>query len=186
MKRNLFFLAIFFNLMLSSVSFAATNSNSNSAAMDQAKQDYGVYLEKLKELSQQYAQMTSQIKQVIKEQGVPTVDENTGQIKVTHDLNFSDTGPIRETEKEIKIVIEKPGLKKDSIHINIENDRTLHIQAVKKAVYAGQPEEVFDESYTLSSPVQSKNTSAKYEDGILTVTLQKIQTSTKTIPVPVQ
>ena len=179
--RLMILITVFFNC---GVLFAATNTN--DPAYDQARQDYRAYLEKLKELSQQYNQVTSQIKQVIKEEGIPTVDENTGQIKITHDLNFSNSGPIRETEKEIKLVMEKPGLKKDSIRINIEDNRILHVQAVKKAIEAGQQEAPFDETYNLPVPVQDSNTHAKYEDGILTVTLQKIQTSKKTVPVPVQ
>ena len=166
--------------------FAATNSNTNDPACDQAKQDYRAYLEQLKALSNQYNQVTSEIKKVIKEEGVPTVDENTGQIKITHDLNFSDISPIRETDKELTIIIEKPGLKKDSIHVTIENNRVLHIQAVKKAVDADQREESFDTTYDLPSLVRDNDTNAKYDDGILTVTLQKVQTSKKTVPIVVQ
>ena len=185
--KNIFYPLILFPIFFNSgVLFAATNSNTNDPAYDQAKQDYRTYLEQLKALSNQYNQVTSEIKKVIKEEGVPTVDENTGQIKITHDLNFSDNSPIRETEKEIKVTLEKPGLRKDSIRIDIENDRTLHIQAKKKAAESGQQEEVFDETYSLPSPVQGKNTNARYEDGILTVTLQKTPASKKTVPVLVQ
>jgi len=179
-------LAVFFIASFGFVAWAATNSNTADSAADQARQDYRAYLEKLKELSTQYGQITGQIKEVIKEEGVPTIDENTGQIKITHDLNFSGSGPVQETEKDIKIVIEKPGLKKDSIRVTVENNRTLRIRAVKKAGQAGQQEERFEEAYDLSSPVQDNNTHAKYEDGILTVTLQKIQTPKKTVPVLVQ
>ena len=186
MKNIFYFLILITVFFKCEISSAATNSNTNDPAYDQAKQDYSTYLERLKELSKQYNQVTSQIKEVIKEEGVPTLDENTGQIKITHDLNFSDNGAIRQTEKEIKVVVEKPGLKKDSIHISIEDGRMLRIQAVKKAAEANQQEEPFDASYDLPSPVRDNNTSARYEDGILTVTLQKIQTSKKTVPVPVQ
>ena len=179
-------------LFLSSVSNAMgnsqdqNNSQKTGTSMDQAKQDYRLYLAKLKELTQQYDQVTSQVKKVIKEEGVPTWDEKSGKIKITHDLDLSDNGPIRETETEIKVVLEAPGLKKDSLRVNVENENILHIHAVKKAVNPDNREEPYEQNYELPSPVQDKNTSAKYEDGILTVTLRKIPVTKKIVPVTVE
>ena len=162
------------------------NSQNNDASINQAKQDYRLYLDKLKELSAQYGQVTNQMKKVIKEEGVPTWDDKTGQIQITHDLNFSDNGPVRETEKEVKLILEVPGLKKDSIRVSVEDETVLRIQAVRKAVEDGGQEEPVEQTFNLPSRVQDKNTHAKYEDGILTVTLQKILTPKKTVAVPVQ
>ena len=189
---NLFIFLLFANSSLAmGNSQNQDNSQTPNAATEQAKQDYALFLQKMKELGKQYGQVTGQMKQVIKEQGVPTWDDQSGTIKITHDLNLNDTAvsnnaPFKETDKEIKAILELPGLKKNSIRIQIENERLLHIQAVKKSVDAGSEEQPFNQSYNLPSAVQEKNTSARYEDGILTVTLQKLQTSGKTVSVPVQ
>ena len=109
--KKLAILAAFFILFLSPLSNAMgnsqdqNNSQKSDSSTDQARQDYRVYLAKLKELAQQYNQVTSQVKKVIKEEGVPTWDDKNGGIKITHDLDLSDNGPIRETEKEIKVVL---------------------------------------------------------------------------------
>ncbi len=182
--------SVFFFFLFSSFSLAMGNSQDTSttgnANTDQARQDYRLYMEKLKELSQQYSQITSEVKKVIKEEGVPAWDEQTGTIKISHDVNFSDNGPVRENEKEIKIILELPGLKKESIRIQVENERVLRIQAVKKAVDPGSFEQPYESIYELASAVQDKNTSARYEDGILTVTLQKLQAPKKIVPIAVR
>ena len=180
--RYLLVLSTFF---FSGVTFAIGNSqnqdnsqNSNSIATDQAKREYRVYLEKLKELSKQYSQVTAEVKKVIQEEGVPTWNDKSGKIEITHDLDFSENGPFKETEKEIRLVLEAPGLKKESIRVSVKNGNILHIQAIKKATDPEGREEPYEENYRLPSPVQDKNTSAKYQDGVLSVTLQKIDKNT--------
>ncbi len=202
-SRKLAVLAALFVLLLAPASNAMGNSQNqdtttqSNAAVDQAKQDYRNYISKLKELSKEYGAVTSQIKQVIKEEGIPTFDEQTGELKMTHDLNFSaaaaptqfsNTGPFRvsETDTEIKVVLEVPGLKKNSIRVNIENERVLRVEAVRKAMDTGGKEEPVEQSFQLPSPVQDKNTSARYEDGVLGITLKKMPVTKKIVPVTVQ
>ncbi len=182
---------IFFFLFLSCSSFAMGNSQNqdssqNNASLDQAKKDYAVFLQKLNEMSQQYGQVTSQVKEVVKEQGVPVWDEQTGTMKVSHDVNFTSGAPIYETEKEIKVVLEKPGLRKNSIVVTIEDDKTLRVHAFKKAQIDGQPEEPVDVLYSLPAAAAAAHPKARYEDGILTVTIQKSLTPKKSVFVPVQ
>ena len=162
------------------------NSQTHNASLDQAKQDYALFLQKMKELGAQYSQVTGEMKKVVKEQGVPVWDDTTGTIKVSHDVNFTDNGPIHETDNEIRVVLEKPGLKKDSIHVTIENDKTLHVLALKKASEVGRPDEPMDETYELPTLVPDPKPHAKYEDGVLTITIQKPLLSKKTVSVPIQ
>ena len=190
-----YFLATFFIFVLFSDASQAMgnsqnqnqdNAQTNNGSLDQAKRDYAVFLEKMKELGAQYSQVTGEMKKVVKEQGVPVWDDKTGTIKISHDVNFSDNGPVYETDNEIRVVLEKPGLKKDSIRVTIENDKTLHIQALKKALDAGQADEAVDEVYELPTLVPDPKPNAKYEDGILTVTIQKPLLPKKTVAVPIQ
>ena len=182
------FLSVFFIfLCFSAVSQAMGNSQtqSDNASTDQAKKDYALFLEKMKELGKEYGQVTGEIKKVVKEQGVPVWDDKEG-IKISHDVNFSGNGPVYETDSEIKILLEKPGLKKGSIRLTIEDEKTLHVWALKKSLEDGQPDEVVDETYELPSTVPNPQPHAKYEDGILTITIQKPLIAKKTVDVPVQ
>ena len=187
-KKSAFFILF---LGFASVSQAMGNSQGqdntqNNPAMEQAKKDYAVLLKQLGEMGKQYSQVTAEAKKVIKEEGVPVWDDKSGTIVVSHDVNFSGSGPFSQTEKEIKYVFEKPGLKKGSIRVTIENDRILHIQAFKKSLDEGQPDEKIDEKYELPTVASDPRPQAKYEDGILTVTIQKPFIPKKTVNVPVQ
>lgn len=166
------------------------NTTGGGQVSEEARESYRAYIAQLKELSRQYGQITSQVSKVIKEEGVPTWDESTGTIKMSHDVNFSSaasaSGDVKETENEIRIIVEAPGLKKDSIRVEIENEKLVRVRAVKKALEAGGSEQPFESSYQLSSSVQDKNAAARYEDGILTVTLKKIPVSKKIVPVTVR
>lgn len=194
MKRAAVLAALPF-LFLASLSAAMGSSQggdsaSTNPATEKAREDYRAYVAQLKELGRQYGQITSEVSKVIKEEGVPAWDESTGTIKMTKDIDLSSKasapGAVHEADKEIKIVIEVPGLKKDSIRVEIENERLVRVRAVKKAVEPGSTEQEFESAYELPSAVQDKNASARYEDGVLTVTLQKIQAAKKIVPVTVR
>jgi len=162
------------------------DNSQNSASVEQAKKDYAVFLQKLAEMGQQYNQVTAQTKQVVKDQGIPVWDDKEGKIKISHDLNFSDNGAVHETENEVRVVLEKPGLRKGSIRVTIEDDRMLHLKAFKKSLEAGQPDELVDEKMQLPAGISDTHPQARYEDGILTVTIPKSVVPQKTVDVPVQ
>lgn len=187
-KKSVFFLIF---LGFTAVSQAMGNSQGqdntqNNPGMEQAKKDYAVLLQKLGEMGKQYSQVTAETKKVIKEQGVPVWDDKTGTIVVSHDVNFSGTGPVTQTDREIKYMFEKPGLRKGSIRVTIEDDRILHIQAFKRSLQNGQPDELVDEKYELPMIVSDRRPQARYEDGILTIKIQKPLYPRKTVDVPVQ
>ncbi len=165
MKKTIF-LAFVMSLAVSS----GWCVDQQSAAVEQAKADYRVYLQQLKELSKQYSQVTGEMKKVIKEEGVPVWDEDTGGITISHDLDFTDLGPIEETDKEIRVTINMAGVRKNTIKAYIEDDMILHVEGIKRV---GDKDKRVERKIELPSPVSDKKPKAKYEDGLLTVTIRK-------------
>lgn len=95
---------------------------------------------------------------------------------------FVPTTDIFETEDALTLVMEVPGVGKDAIDITTEND-VLKIEAkIDPAKYDGM-EPLYTEynvghfarSFTLSNKIDQQQISAKLEDGVLTLTLKKVQ-----------
>ncbi|HTS89334.1 MAG TPA: Hsp20/alpha crystallin family protein [Gemmatimonadales bacterium] len=90
---------------------------------------------------------------------------------------------IFEDADGIKIAIELPGLKAEDVKLTIEND-TLTIrgekrqQAEEKTTKVHRYERsygVFERSFTLPNTVDGDRVAAKFESGVLTVTLPKAE-----------
>lgn len=90
---------------------------------------------------------------------------------------------IFEDGEGIKISIELPGLRPDDVKLTIEND-TLTIRGEKKQVAEEKTTKVhryertygsFERSFTLPSTVDTERVVAKFENGVLTVTLPKAE-----------
>jgi HSP20 family molecular chaperone IbpA len=95
---------------------------------------------------------------------------------------FVPTTDIFETEDALTVVMEVPGVGRDAIDITTEND-VLKIEAkIDPAKYDGM-EPLYTEynvghfarSFTLSNKIDRQQISAKLEDGVLTLTLKKVQ-----------
>jgi len=95
---------------------------------------------------------------------------------------FVPTADIFETEDALTVVMEVPGVDREAIDINIEND-VLKIEAkIDPAKYDGM-EPLYTEynvghfarSFALSNKIDRQQISAKLEDGVLTLTLKKAQ-----------
>ncbi len=93
---------------------------------------------------------------------------------------FVPTTDIFETEDALTVVMEVPGVGRDAIDINVEND-VLKIEAkIDPSKYEGM-EPLYTEynvghfarSFTLSNKIDQEQISAKLEDGVLTLTLKK-------------
>lgn len=179
----LFCLISISQMFLSATSFAETSKNSNDAAVAQAKTDYKSYLEQLKAISQQYQEVTGEIKKVIKDEGFPVWNEETGEITMEHDLDMPNPdnagANIKQNNAELVVSTELPGLKKDSIRVSILDGKALRILGQKKA-----NDEKVERLIQLPSLVQDKGQKAKYEDGVLVVTLKKSTSSPKEVVVP--
>jgi HSP20 family protein len=90
---------------------------------------------------------------------------------------------VEETEKEVFVRAEVPGMKADDIDLSI-HDNTLVISGEKKEteerkeggyVYQERRYGSFRRQVSLPSAVDAETVSAEYKDGVLHVTLQKSQ-----------
>lgn len=90
---------------------------------------------------------------------------------------------IFEDKEGIKIVAEIPGVNPEDVKLSLENN-TLTIRGEKKQVAEEKTERVhryersygvFERSFALPSTVDSDQVDAEYSNGLLTVTLPKVE-----------
>ncbi|MEQ8338272.1 MAG: Hsp20/alpha crystallin family protein [Cyclobacteriaceae bacterium] len=95
--------------------------------------------------------------------------------------SYSPTVDVAETEKEFEIQFHLPGMKKENININVDNDR-LTVSGERK--FENEKKEknyhkveshygTFSRSFYLPDTVNAEKIDASYKDGILTVTVPK-------------
>ena len=186
MNKKSIFLTIF--LMMSFIPALLADTQDQNANYDQARQNYRTYLEQLKTLSQQYSQVTGQMKQFLKEEGVPQWNENTGEISVqpyvepvsATNNSVLDKAQVQETDKDMTVSVDLPGAKKDSIKVSIQDGKLLHITAARKIQNTDQ---AIEKLIALPVPAQERGTRAKYEDGVLTITILKAAKKEVVVPV---
>jgi len=97
---------------------------------------------------------------------------------------YVPTTDIFETEDALTLVMELPGVEKQAIDVNVEND-VLRIEArIDFAKYEGL-EPLYTEynighfarSFTLSNKIDQQQISAQLDNGVLTLTLKKSKES---------
>jgi len=90
---------------------------------------------------------------------------------------------VNETDKEIILDVELPGIDKKDIKVEVK-DNTLSISGERKQEKKTENAEScrverlygkFERTFTLPDTVLTDNVSAKYKDGILTLTLHKTE-----------
>jgi len=92
---------------------------------------------------------------------------------------------VRETKDAIEVVAELPGLRREDVEVNIENN-ILSIAGEKKQEYAEGNSEAeyhlverrcgrFERSFTLPRTVDANQIAARFEHGLLTITLPKAE-----------
>ena len=94
---------------------------------------------------------------------------------------FVPSTDIYETEDALTVVMEMPGVKKQDINVGLENDRLRVEGRVASSKYEGL-EPVYTEynvghyarAFTLSNKIDQEKISAQVEDGVLTLTLPKV------------
>jgi HSP20 family molecular chaperone IbpA len=87
---------------------------------------------------------------------------------------------IYETEDALTLVMEMPGVDKQAVDVNIEND-VLRVEARINSSEYGGLEPLYTEynigsfarSFTLSNKIDQQQISAQLDDGVLTLTLKK-------------
>ena len=195
------FILAFLALFLVVPALADQTDRDRNAAYDQARNEYRLYLQQLKELNRQYKEVTGEIGKIIKEEGLPTWD--AGDMVLGADLggealsNFGDTD-VQETDTEIIVTVDLPGLKKNEVKVSIVDHKALKIQGEREASKEKIKESAgirfykserqygeFEKLIELPSTVQDQGTEAKYEDGVLTVRILKEPGAQKEVAVTV-
>lgn len=108
------------------------------------------------------------------------------------ELGFSPSCEIAEEGNNYVLTFDMPGVKKDQVKVEADNDQ-LTVRAERKEekkteskkkhlseVYYGS----YTRTFTLPGPIDEKKIDAKFENGVLTVTVPKTE-STKTKQIPV-
>lgn len=184
---------------------APSDAEAREAASEQARQEYRIFLEQLKALTHQYREVTQEVQKVIREEGIPTIDENTGELKMKRgdDLSYAGTdfgdADIKETDKDMIVKMDLPGVRKEEIKVKVENGKMLRVSGERD----GEKEEKKDaDRYhyyrserqygrferLIELPLEAKDTGmeAKYENGVLTVKIPKAVEKKREVAVPIR
>jgi HSP20 family protein len=92
---------------------------------------------------------------------------------------------VRETRDAIEVIAELPGMRSDDVEVNVENNVLTIAGEKKQEVTEGTPESEyhlverrcgrFERSFTLPRSVDAEKIGARFEHGLLTVTLPKAE-----------
>lgn len=107
------------------------------------------------------------------------------------DINFGSRSflpvtDIKEDEKNIYITAEIPGIDKENIKVTINEDNVLQIRGEKKHEEKKESESYirmervfgeFSRSFILPDNVKEDSIKAKFENGVLNITLEKVEPS---------
>jgi HSP20 family protein len=116
---------------------------------------------------------------VLRGTGLPAATGNQGQGRVGNFVNASMN--VSETENEIRITAELPGVTEQDIDVSLDDD-VLTIRGEKKFERTDDKENfhfversygTFQRSLRLPFPVAPEQVQARFENGVLTVTLMK-------------
>jgi len=115
------------------------------------------------------------------------MDEFFSDAVATRQNRFSPSIDISETDNQYIIDVEIPGIKKDDIDLNIENN-TLTISGERKFEKKEDNKQYhrveshygsFSRSFTLPENVKTDSISASYNNGILNITVDKSEQQMK-------
>jgi len=105
------------------------------------------------------------------------------EAKVERHFYFFPAADVLEKEKEFIIALDLPGVKKEDIAIDLHQNK-LCVSGVRKPRYATEEEKAqvlsckcsygeFQRMFTLPLGLQPEDVSAKFEDGVLFITVAK-------------
>ncbi|MCG3177154.1 MAG: hypothetical protein MOGMAGMI_02122 [Candidatus Omnitrophica bacterium] len=155
---------------------SAAQDAQKEAAYQQAREDYKLYLQQLKELARQYKEVSGEIRKIVQEEGLPTFEDAE---PVKEGAAASDTR-IEQTDKEILVHVDLPGVQKDTIKAVVQSGTLVHISAVRK----GGKE--IEKWVTLPVLVQESGFRGEYVDGVLSLTLIKAGQGDKEVQIPIR
>ena len=99
---------------------------------------------------------------------------------------------VTETDKAYRVTIDMPGIKKEDIDVSVEGNQVSVSAEVKREQSSDNEKEVYSERYTgkayraftLPSEVDSSGAEARYDGGVLILTLpKKVGTGSKHLPI---
>jgi HSP20 family protein len=139
-------------------------------------------------------EMNRMFDDVFRGPGLPAAGEGQGQGAMTNFINTNIN--VSETDKEIRISAELPGVTEKDIDVTLEDD-VLTIRGEKKfeRTEGGEKENyhfiersygTFQRSLRLPSSVSPEQVNAKFENGVLTVTLPKTAEPERTRKIQIQ
>lgn len=111
--------------------------------------------------------------------------------------DFSPRVDISEDEKHLYVTVEIPGVNKEDVKVTINDDNILVIKGEKKREFRAEDKErnfirversygSFQRSFMLPDNVKKDNVAAKFENGVLTITLEKVEPEPpKQIEIPI-
>ena len=121
--------------------------------------------------------MTPQELQVQQKRELEQKQEATAPIR-----SFIPNAEIYETDQALTVVLEMPGVDKSHIDIRVEDD-VLHVEGRidfskyqgLTAIYAEYPVGHYRRGFSLSNRIDQHKISAEMSDGVLTITLPKVE-----------
>ena len=115
------------------------------------------------------------------------MDEFFNDAVATRQTSFAPSIDISETDKQFLIDVELPGINKDDIELNVENN-TLTISGERKFEKKDDGKQYhrveshygsFTRSFTLPDNVKTDSINATYNNGILNITVDKSEQQMK-------
>lgn len=106
-------------------------------------------------------------------------------VLMAEDVSFSPAVEISETDTEILVTAELPGIRRENVDIEIENN-VLSLSGEKQEEREEKKKETyvyersygsFRRSFTLPAPVDEENVKAEFSDGVLRIHLPKLHKS---------
>jgi HSP20 family protein len=117
-----------------------------------------------------------------------------GEAEETETLTFMPAAEMEETDTEIRLKLEVPGMEAKDIDLEVSNEaieikgerkietKTEDKGVVRSELYYGR----FERRIPLPSPIRSQEAQAEYKNGILMITLPKVaEEGRKTVKVEV-
>ena len=115
------------------------------------------------------------------------MDEFFEPINARTTNNFTPKVDVRENEQEFELLLELPGVRKEDMQIELEED-VLYVSGERKAVEETKDTNVhrmeqfygsFQRSFHLPQGLDKETIAAQYQDGILRLTIKKHEKAIK-------
>ena len=106
--------------------------------------------------------------------------------------NLSIRSDINETKNSLEITVELAGVKKEDLHLYVDEERRLIVEGEKKRPSSIEGNSMlrvesktgkFKRMFPLNDKLDETKINAKYEDGLLTINIPKKEQEKKTIDI---